>query len=61
MDGSNVEFCSDAFVNIVRHGANLRVRCTFADDKEICGRIVEVSHIEQEDVFAFDVLQGINN
>ena len=50
-----------AAVDAVRDGTNLHIWIAFADDEKVGGRVVQFSKVEFDDIFTFDVLNGVND
>ena len=48
-------------VNAVRDGTYLDIRIAFADDEKVGGRVVQFSEVKFDDIFTFNVLNGVND
>ena len=48
-------------VNAVRDGTYLDIRIAFANDEVVGGRVVQFSEVKFDDIFTFNVLNGVND
>lgn len=54
-----VEFVLDSAVHIFGHRFDLSIGIAFTDDEKICRGVFQVSQVEFDNIFAFDVLKAI--
>ena len=56
-----IAFLFEATVDVIGDGIDLGVRISFANNEEIRWGLFQLSQVKLDDVFAFDVLNGVND
>jgi hypothetical protein len=55
------DFLLQPFLDVVGDGRYLGGRVTFADEEEVCRAVVQLTQIEADNVFAFDVPDAVQD